>query len=135
MSTLSSVEIKNTLCNIVDEKNVYIDEPMNVHTTFRTGGPADYFVVPQDGEQIKELMMFAKANDIAITLFGNGSNTIVTDKGIRGIVICLKGLNSVKVLEDECKMVLGAGASIIQVANIAKLHSLSGFEFACRNSR
>ena len=131
MSTLSNADINKKLCDVVGKENVYIDEPMNVHTSFRTGGPADFFVVPKNGEQIKELIKFANESNIDITLFGNGSNTIVTDKGIRGIVISLKGLNSIEILEDECKMVLGAGVSTIRAANDAKLHSLSGFEFAC----
>ena len=68
------------------ELQVLKDEPMSRHTTFRIGGPADYFVCP-DREQIAEVLAVAKKCGMAITVIGNGSNLLVGDKGIRGLVV------------------------------------------------
>ena len=76
------------------------DEPMKKHTTFRIGGPADYYAEP-DMSQISKLIEMAKACDMPVTVIGNGSNLLVGDKGIRGLVIGIgKGLSEIDVTED-----------------------------------
>ena len=75
------------------------DEPMKKHTTFRIGGPADYYAEP-DMSQISKLIEMAKACDMPVTVIGNGSNLLVGDKGIRGLVIGIgKGLSEIEVTE------------------------------------
>ena len=75
------------------------DEPMKKHTTFRIGGPADYYAEP-DMSQISKLIELAKACDMPVTVIGNGSNLLVGDKGIRGLVIGIgKGLSEIEVTE------------------------------------
>ena len=75
------------------------DEPMKKHTTFRIGGPADYYAEP-DMSQISKLIEMAKACDMPVAVIGNGSNLLVGDKGIRGLVIGIgKGLSEIEVTE------------------------------------
>ena len=78
------------------------DEPMKKHTTFRIGGPADYYAEPDmpDMSRISKLIEMAKACDMPVTVIGNGSNLLVGDKGIRGLVIGIgKGLSEIEVTE------------------------------------
>lgn len=116
------------------------DEPMKKHTTFRIGGSADYYAEP-DMSQISKLIEMAKACDMPVTVIGNGSNLLVGDKGIRGLVIGIgKGLSEIEVTEavaqdftaqDNCHIITaGAGAILAAVAAKAAEASLSGLEFA-----
>ena len=74
------------LAEILPEKNIYINEPMNKHTTFRIGGSADVLVTPGVSETA-EVLRLCKNHDIPVTIIGNGSNLLVGDQGIRGVVI------------------------------------------------
>lgn len=116
------------------------DEPMKKHTTFRIGGPADYYAEP-DMSQISKLIEMAKAYDMPVTVIGNGSNLLVGDKGIRGLVIGIgKGLSEIEVTEAVAQqstaqdnghiITAGAGAILAAVAAKAAEASLSGLEFA-----
>ena len=116
------------------------DEPMKKHTTFRIGGPADYYAEP-DMSRISKLIEIAKACDMPGTVIGNGSNLLVGDKGIRGLVIGIgKGMSEIEVTEavaqdftaqDNCHIITaGAGAILAAVAAKAAEASLSGLEFA-----
>ena len=116
------------------------DEPMKKHTTFRIGGPADYYAEP-DMSRISKLIEIAKACDMPVTVIGNGSNLLVGDKGIRGLVIGIgNGMSEIEVTEavaqdftaqDNCHIITaGAGAILAAVAAKAAEASLSGLEFA-----
>lgn len=116
------------------------DEPMKKHTTFRIGGSADYYAEP-DMSQISKLIEMAKACDMPVTVIGNGSNLLVGDKGIRGLVIGIgKGLSEIDVTEAVAQqstaqdnghiITVGAGAILAAVAAKAAEASLSGLEFA-----
>lgn len=121
------------------------DEPMKKHTTFRIGGPADYYAEP-DVSQISKLIEIAKACDMPVAVIGNGSNLLVGDKGIRGLVIGIgKGLSAIEVTEAVAQqstaqdftaqgngriITAGAGATLAAVAAKAAEASLSGLEFA-----
>lgn len=110
------------------ELKVLKDEPMSRHTTFRIGGPADYFVCP-DREQIAEVLAVAKKCGMAITVIGNGSNLLVGDKGIRGLVVEIgSAMNQITV--DKEHITAGAGALLSQVAAKAAAAELGGMEFA-----
>ena len=110
------------------ELQVLKDEPMSRHTTFRIGGPADYFVCP-DREQIAEVLAVAKKCGMAITVIGNGSNLLVGDKGIRGLVVEIgSAMNQITV--DKEHITAGAGALLSQVAAKAAAAELGGMEFA-----
>lgn len=110
------------------ELQVLKDEPMSRHTTFRIGGPADYFVCP-DREQIAAVLAVAKKCGMAITVIGNGSNLLVGDKGIRGLVVEIgSAMNQITV--DKEHITAGAGALLSQVAAKAAAAELGGMEFA-----
>lgn len=106
------------------------DEPMKKHTTFRIGGPADYYAEP-DMSRISKLIEMAKACDMPVTVIGNGSNLLVGDKGIRGLVIGIgKGMSEITAQGNGRIITAGAGAILAAVAAKAAEASLSGLEFA-----
>ena len=113
------------LKSITNEYNILIDEPMSKHTTFRTGGNADIYITP---ETIEELEQILKLNKNVVVL-GNGSNVLVTDKGIRGIVVSLRKLNQYKV-EDNV-IFADCGLPVAKLSHIAKDNGLTGMEFSC----
>lgn len=114
---------------ILGKENVLTDEPMSKHTTFKIGGPADYFLVPKDEEQLREVYAAAREANLPIFIHGNGSNLLVGDKGIRGVVISLfKGLCDIKVTKP-C-IYAGSGVLMSRVSSEALNASLGGFEFA-----
>ena len=127
---MSNDEIYSKLKEIVAEDSIFVNEPMSNHTTFRTGGFADFYLVPQSSDEIKNLISFAKSNNIDYITFGNGSNCVVTDKGIRGLVISIKGLDKIELLNDDT-LQIGSGYSTIKASVFARDHELTGFEFAC----
>ena len=88
-----------------------IDEPMSRHTSFKIGGPADLLATPSNEEELCKLLVRAKEHNIPVTLVGNGSNLLVRDKGIRGLVIKLGNmLNTIEVGEDS--ITFGSGVSL-----------------------
>lgn len=104
--------------DIAGEENVLTDEPMKKHTTFKTGGPADYFVMPQTTEQLGELVKLAKNRKISYYIIGKGSNLLVSDEGFRGVVIQLYDkfsgygfADSVKKCDDVCSKLLDSEKS------------------------
>lgn len=104
-------------------------EPMALHTTFRVGGPADYFLVPRDGEEIAALRGLCQEKGIPVTVIGNGSNLLVRDGGIRGLVLALcGGMDGIEVCGDEIRA--GAGVLLSRLAGQAAAQGLSGLEFA-----
>lgn len=117
------------LCRILGEENVQQDEPMSRHTTFRVGGPADYFVTPEEDEQIRDVIALLKKKAVPYYVIGNGSNLLVGDKGYRGVIIQIyKKMNQIRV-EGE-SMYVQAGALLSAAASQALANGLTGFEFA-----
>lgn len=114
---------------IVEEKNIFIDEPMRKHTYFKVGGPADILVSPETIEQVIGLLKLCTSKKIPHHIIGNGSNLLVKDGGIRGVVIKLCSLNQIEVEED--KITAMCGVLLSEVSNAALQNSLTGFEFAC----
>ncbi|MFB4168046.1 UDP-N-acetylmuramate dehydrogenase [Virgibacillus sp. JSM 102003] len=117
------------LTAIASEKNVMVNEHLKNHTYTRLGGKADFFVTPETYEQVKEIVRLSIEDDIPFTLLGNGSNLIVKDGGIRGIVLNLKQLTSIKTTGTT--IVAQSGARIIDVSREALSKTLTGLEFAC----
>ncbi len=105
------------------------NEPMSRHTTFRVGGPADVLFLPESGEQVARALAAAKALDAPAYVVGNGSNLIVRDGGVRGLVVALgEGMGAIT--RDGNVVTAQAGASLARVAAFAQAEGLSGLEFA-----
>ncbi|MEA1961593.1 MAG: UDP-N-acetylmuramate dehydrogenase [Bacillota bacterium] len=105
------------------------NEPMKMHTSFRIGGPVDIMVIPENMEQIKTVLRFCEAANIPLFVVGLGSNLLVRDKGIRGVVLKIgKGLKKVEINGNRIKT--QAGIRLAELSKIAAAHSLSRFEFA-----
>ena len=117
------------LCACVGEENVKVDEPMKAHTTFRIGGPADYFVMPSDRESVKKAIDVCKEADVAWYVVGNGSNLLVGDKGYRGVIIQIgRNLSDIEVVGDKIRV--QAGAMLSKTGAMALEAELTGMEFA-----
>lgn len=108
---------------------VKTNEPMSMHTTYRVGGPADVVFYPTTEEEVQTAIALAKENGIPCHVFGNGSNLIVRDGGIRGLVILL-GEHYAEVKVEGTRVYAQAGASLSRVATAALNASLTGLEFA-----
>ena len=76
--------IYKSLLDILDKEEIFLDEPMKNHISFKVGGPADFLVKPKNEEQIKKLVTLLKEENIPYIIVGNGSNLLVKDGGIRG---------------------------------------------------
>ena len=118
----------NKLAEIVSKEAILENETMSKHTTFRIGGNADVFVSPKVS-QIAEIMKLAKEYDVPVTVIGNGSNLLVGDKGIRGLVLSF-GKEAEEICLDGRCMTVSAGAMLSKVASEAAKHSLTGLDFA-----
>ena len=117
------------LYNVVDAAKVQKDEPMKKHTTFRIGGPADYFIMPSNEKELAETIRVCREFSIPIYIVGNGSNLLVGDKGFRGAIIQLyKSMGTFQVEGNQ--ITAQAGCSLAQIANAALDAALTGFEFA-----
>lgn len=115
--------------SVVANGRVMVDEPMKRHTTFKIGGPADLLVEPSSIEEVEGVLNICRSEDIPVTVIGNGSNLLVRDGGIRGVVVKIAELLSdVSVYEE--KIVAEAGALMSKISSKALEHSLGGFEFA-----
>ena len=121
--------IYKELLNILDEESIKVDEPMKKHITFKVGGPADFLVKPKCEKEIVEVIKFAKKENIPFLVIGNGSNLLVKDGGLRGIVIELSdNFNNYEIEGTKIKAQSGALLSIL--GRNAMKNSLTGFEFA-----
>lgn len=116
------------LNDIVDSSRILMNEPMKKHITFRVGGPADVLVRPTQKE-LPEILKLCKECDIPYVVIGNGSNLLVGDKGIRGLVIEMTAnMGDISVEEDV--ITAGCGVLLSKIANCAAEHGLAGMEFA-----
>lgn len=119
----------NRLMDIIEKNRIYTNEPMKKHTTFRVGGEADFFVVPNTKEEIRKIVALCKEMDMPYYILGNGSNLLVGDQGYRGVIIQIyKEMNTIQIEENEIKV--QAGALLSKIGNVALEAGLAGFEFA-----
>ncbi|HEY5585935.1 MAG TPA: FAD-binding protein, partial [Ruminiclostridium sp.] len=126
---MKNQELVIKLNSILGEEKVLIDELMSNHTSFKIGGPADVMVFPENNTQIGEIIKYCNSSKTPYMVMGNGTNLLVSDRGIRGIVI--------KIYEniDNCTvkgelMEIEAGMLISKASKLALQNSLSGLEFA-----
>ena len=122
-------EIIKKFCDLLGEERVFTGEAMSRHTTFKIGGPADYFLMPDKGTDVGRIVKICKESAIPYFILGNGSNLLVGDGGYRGAVIQIyKNMSAVTV--KGTKITVQAGALLSSVAAAAKNAALTGFEFA-----
>lgn len=121
-------DIEQKLRKILPPGAVRQNEPMSRHTTFRVGGPADLLVCPT-AEQLPQVLFLAEEENIPTVIIGNGSNLLVGDQGIRGLVIEI-GPAAASVELDGPQMRVGAGTLLSKAASAAANAGLSGLEFA-----
>ena len=106
------------------------NEPLKNHTSLRIGGPADVFCSPNNIEDLKKVVSISKEYDIPFWVIGNGTNLLILDNGIRGLVINLnKGFKKIEFSDKIVKV--GAGVSLVYLSKMALNRELSGLEFAC----
>ncbi len=123
-------DISQTLRGLLDEKRVLPDEPMSLHTTFCIGGKADVLVKPASVTEIEAVIRCCGEYALPYYVIGNGSNLLVGDKGIRGVVIELGNeFAQIEAAEDDTLWVQ-AGCLLSKVANTAWKKGLTGLEFA-----
>lgn len=109
----------------LNTSKIYFDEPMAKHTSFKIGGPADCLIKVDNIEDLQTITKFANQNNIPITIMGNGSNVLVLDGGIRGIVVKI----DIKKFEIQDNIVtVGAGNKNIEIAQELLKQELTGFE-------
>lgn len=123
------LEFSMKLRDIVDKNEFALDVPMSEHTYFKVGGPADIMVTPSTKDKVIEVINLCKAENMPYIIIGNGSNLLVRDGGIRGVVIKLSALNNIIVNEED--IIADSGALLSDVSKKALEFSLTGFEFAC----
>ncbi|WP_221564097.1 UDP-N-acetylmuramate dehydrogenase [Alkalihalobacillus sp. TS-13] len=112
-----------------DVGKVLRDEPLSKHTTIKIGGPADVFVEPDSVEALKKVIDIVKTNDVPWTTIGRGSNLLVSDEGIEGVVIKLgKGTDHLE--ENGEEILVGGGYSLVKLSTIMSRKGMAGLEFA-----
>lgn len=122
-------EIIKKFCDLLGEERVFTGEAMSRHTTFKIGGPADYFLMPDKDTDVGRIVKICKESAIPYFILGNGSNLLVGDGGYRGAVIQIyKNMSAFTV--EGTEITVQAGALLSSVAAAAKNAALTGFEFA-----
>ena len=118
----------DSVTEAMPELVIRTEEPMSKHTTFRIGGAAEVFAAP-DARELPQLLAMAKGADVPVTVIGNGSNLLVGDRGIAGLVIEI-GERMSEVRIEGTTLVAGAGALLSKAAQTAAAAGLGGLEFA-----
>ena len=131
-ASVKKLEIEKQLTNlkkIIPEENIKINEPMSKHTSFKTGGPAEIYIIGKTLEQIQEVLKYSNQNNIQLYIIGNGSNLLVSDEGIKGIVLKI-AVDNIETLESDFGVLVkaGAGVKIMALAQILKKDGITGFE-------
>ena len=110
------------------EDRLQLNLPMTSYTSFKIGGPADVVVFPENIEDVLFVLDFIRSHDIPYQVLGNGSNILVSDRGVDGIVLILTKMQNISIIED--KITAAAGNLLSEIAQVAMKHNLSGMEFA-----
>ncbi|WP_456273173.1 UDP-N-acetylmuramate dehydrogenase [Bacillus sp. AK031] len=126
---IDNKKIHDKLMAVVKTENIKVDEMLKDHLYTKLGGKADFFITPTTYEEVQNVVKLSNEENIPFTLLGNGSNLIIKDGGIRGIVINLKHLDDISV--DGTTLVAQSGSRIIDASRRALAEKLSGLEFAC----
>ena len=123
-------DINQKLKAILPEENLVRNEPLAKHTTFKIGGPAEYFVTPENEDQLKLVIKVCKESNIPYYIIGKGSNLLVGDKGYKGVIIQIyKNFDLIKI--DKNIVTAGAGVMLSRLATQAAEHNLAGLQGEC----
>ena len=123
------MDLYQELCGILGEENVFTKEPMSRHTTFRAGGPADFFVTSEKEGRVRKTLSLLKEAQVPRYIMGNGSNLLVGDRGYRGVILQIcKKMNRIRIQDTVIQA--QAGALLSKIAAEAQAKGLTGFEFA-----
>ena len=122
-------ECINKIQELLSKDSVLLNEPMSKHTTFEIGGPADCFVMPATIDEAVTVIKIVNEYDVPLTVLGNGSNLLVMDKGIRGVVVNLNE-RFAKITCENTTIKAQCGALMADVSKLAGENSLTGLEFA-----
>lgn len=114
---------------VTPEQRLLINEPMARHTTFRIGGPADFLVMPTSTAEVAAILDLAKEYEVPVITIGNGSNVLVLDQGIRGVVLKF-GKDMGYIRHQGTTVIAGAGSMLASVSRYAADQMLCGMEFA-----
>ena len=122
--------MEKRLIRILGEENIYKNELMSKHTSFKTGGIADFFVIVNSVEKLQLLIKFIKQENINYFIIGNGTNILVTDEGFRGIIIKLKFDNiQIEKHNEFATLTIGASYPLAKLRKIAIENELGNLEF------
>ena len=123
-------DFQRKMASFLPHIDLKFSEPMEKHTSFRIGGPAEVIAFPRNAQQLAELLNVSRLLDTKPAILGAGTNVLVSDEGIKGLTICLKdSLDDLKLLDDT-HIQVAAGVSMTRAAVFAQKQGLSGLEFA-----
>ena len=122
-------QFEQELATVLEADQIRREEPLSRHTTFRVGGPAEYLVTPQIA-QIPQVVELCRRYDLPLTVIGNGSNLLIADGGLRGVVMEIgKAASGIRVIDEE-DLAVSAGSLLSETAAFAAREGLAGMEFA-----
>ena len=127
---MENKEILKNLSKIISEERIKQNEPMKNHTSFKIGGPAEFYIKIKSIEELQKILKFAKKENIKITIVGNGSNILVSDKGIDGIVIRtnLKEIKIKDIEQNKVEITVDDATPIGFLAQKLLKEEITGFE-------
>lgn len=127
---MDNKEILENLEKIISKDKIKQNEPMKEHTSLKIGGPAEIFVKIDSIDELKGILELCKLNEIPLTVIGNGSNILVLDKGIKGIVIKteLKQIQIINTNEEKVEVIVDGGVQLGLLAQKLLKEEISGFE-------
>ena len=114
---------------IISKEKIYLNEPMSKHTSFKIGGPAECLVKIQTQDELKLILKLVSEQNIPLTIIGNGSNILVSDEGIKGLVLKIE-INTFELDFENSKLKVGSGVKLGFIAQKCLKQEIAGFEFA-----
>jgi UDP-N-acetylmuramate dehydrogenase len=129
MAFMTIQQWEKDLTKWIPSQNIKVHESLKKYTMTKLGGKADVLVLPETEEQAAAVVKYASLNNIPLLMLGNGSNMVVRDGGVRGIVLHFSLLNEIRI--DGDVVYAQSGALIKEVSRLVAAESLTGFEFAC----
>lgn len=124
------MDLERLLKNLnINNSNIFLNEPMKKYTSFKVGGPAECLIKVETQNEIQEVLKFVNKNKIPFTIIGNGTNILVSDNGIKGIVLKIN-INKLKITElnNTIEIIVGAGFKLSILAQELLKKNISGFE-------